>query len=262
MRADVYLFASGNAKSRQGAKALIESGNVLLDGVKILKPSFNIDENAEHTVLIINKPKFVSRGGEKLDFALSSFGVDVSDKSCIDIGASTGGFTDCLLQRGARSVCAVDSGHSQLDISIAGDERVTPIEKYNARFMQESDFPHKFDIAVMDVSFISQTLIHRGIFDVLHDGGMLISLVKPQFECGRAALNSQGVVRSAADRMYAIERVVQSAVLSGFSVLDITRSPIEGGSGNAEYLLLSVKSDAPQNMLTTEKIKSVLSAKK
>ena len=257
MRADVYLFASGNAKSRQNGKVLIEAGNVLIDGKKILKPSVEIDENSEHIVEIINKPKFVSRGGEKLDFALESFGVDVNEKICIDIGASTGGFTDCLLQRGASQIYAVDSGHSQLDLTIESDERVVSIEKYNAKFMSNRDFPVKFDIAVMDVSFISQTLIHAGIFDVLKDDGMLISLVKPQFECGKNALNSQGVIKKTSYHEEAIFRVIDNAFLVGFSPIDIVKSPIEGGSGNVEFLVCFKKSKTPQIHIKEDKIKSI-----
>ena len=122
MRADTYVFVSGNAKSRQNAKILIENGNVLLDGKKIAKPSQDIDETISHTIEIINKPRFVSRGGEKLDFAIEKFNINPSGLTCIDIGASTGGFTDCLLQRGAGLVYAVDSGHSQLDTSIYSNE--------------------------------------------------------------------------------------------------------------------------------------------
>ena len=144
MRADVYLFNSGNAKSRQNAKVLIEAGNVLIDGKKVTKPALEIDELIEHTVEIVNKSKFVSRGGEKLDFALEKFNIDVKNCVCIDIGASTGGFTDCLLQRGAKKIYAVDSGHSQLDASIENNERVISIEKFNAKFMTNDDFDGAF----------------------------------------------------------------------------------------------------------------------
>ena len=257
MRADVYLFASGNAKSRQNGKVLIEAGNVIIDGKKILKPSFEIDENSEHKVDIINKPRFVSRGGEKLDYAIESFGIDVNGKTCIDIGASTGGFTDCLLQRGAKKVYAVDSGHSQLDLTIESDNRVVSIEKYNAKFMKSADFPIKFDLAVMDVSFISQALIHSGIYEVLGDDGILISLIKPQFECGKNALNSQGIVKKTSHHEEAIYKVVDSAFVVGFSVMDIVRSPIEGGSGNVEFLACFKKTDTPHNYLKEDKIKSI-----
>ena len=257
MRADIYLFSSGNAKSRQNAKILIESGNVIIDGKKITKPALEIDELTEHKVEIINKSRFVSRGGEKLDFALEKFNVCVLDAICIDIGASTGGFTDCLLQKGAKLVYAVDSGHSQLDPAIENDKRVISIEKFNAKFMKKDDFPLMFDIAVMDVSFISQTLIHSSVNEVLKDDGVLISLVKPQFECGKNALNSHGIVKKASHHKDAIFKVIDSALLCGFSCMDIIRSPIEGGSGNVEFLIYLKKSSHPKNYIDENKVKLI-----
>ena len=258
MRADTYIFNSGNAKSRQNAKNLIENGNVLIDGRKILKPSQDIDDAIAHNIEIINKPRFVSRGGEKLDFALESFNIDVKDLLCLDVGASTGGFTDCLIQRGARLVYAVDSGHSQLDTSIELNEKVISIEKYNAKFMQREDFPSQFDIVVMDVSFISQTMIHRGIYSVLDYNGTFVSLIKPQFECGKSALNSHGVVKKSNYHIQAINRVIDSALINGFSCIDIIRSPIEGGSGNVEFLACFVKSQKPENRISENKIKQII----
>ncbi len=258
MRADTYIFTCGYAKSRQNAKILIDNGNVLLDGKKISKPSQEIDDNVSHNVEIMNKPRFVSRGGEKIDFALESFGIDVNGKVCIDVGASTGGFTDCLLQRGAKLVYAVDSGHSQLDPTIESNEKVVSIEKYNAKFMTNDDFECNFDVAVMDVSFISQTLIHSGIQSVLADNGIFISLIKPQFECGKSALNSHGVVKKSTHHMQAIVRVIDSALINGFTCVDIVRSPIEGGSGNVEFLACFVKSLSPENKITEQKIKQII----
>ena len=261
MRIDVYLFTHDHVKSRQSAKVLIENGNVKIDGKKISKPSFDIDETLDHTVEITEKPRFVSRGGEKLDFALDSFAIDPRGLSVIDIGASTGGFTDCLLQRGVGEIYAVDSGHGQLDPSIESDERVVSVEKYNAKFMSKEDFPTLFDIAVMDVSFISQTYIHKGIADVLKDGGVLISLIKPQFECGKVALNSKGVVKKSSYHAQAIARVIDSALICGFSCMDIVRSPIEGGSGNVEFLGYFVKSEKSVNYVSENKIKLLIQAK-
>ncbi len=258
MRADTYIFNSGNAKSRQNAKVLIENGNVILDGKKVLKPSQEIDETLSHSVEIINKPRFVSRGGEKLDYALEKFDIDVSGSVCIDVGASTGGFTDCLLQRGAKTVYAVDSGHSQLDSSIENNANVISMEKYNAKHMQEEDFPCRFDIAVMDVSFISQTLIHKGVYSVLTDNGILISLIKPQFECGKSALNSHGVVKKSSYRFQAIERVITSALLQGFTCVNIVRSPIEGGSGNVEFLAYFKKTEKSENRVSENLIKQII----
>lgn len=257
MRADIYLFNFGYAKSRQNAKTLIESGNVIIDNIKIPKPSFDIDESTYHKVDIINKPRFVSRGGEKLAHALDIFKISALNKTCLDIGASTGGFTDCLLQNGAKTVYAIDSGHSQLDPLLEDDERVISYEKFNARFMTSEDFPCKFDLIVMDVSFISQTLIHPSIATVLKDGGEFISLIKPQFECGKAALNSQGIVKSAKQHARAIHTVIDSATICGLSCIDLTVSPIVGGSGNVEYLAHFIKCDKIENLVTEIKINSV-----
>ena len=261
MRADIYIFSQGKAKSRQNAKALIESGNVIVDGIKLSKPSQDIDGSIYHQIEIINKPKFVSRGGEKLDFALNAFAINPYDSVCIDIGASTGGFTDCLLQRGASLVYAIDSGHSQLDPLIKDNEKVISIEKFNARFMEKEDFPCSFDLAVMDVSFISQTLIHQAINNVLKDNGILISLIKPQFECGRNALNSKGVVKKTSDYIYAINRVIDSAMICGFSCIDVTISPIVGGSGNTEFLIYLKKTASPANLISENKIKQIAQSK-
>ena len=257
MRADIYVFNSGNAKSRQNAKILIENGNVLIDGKKVNKVSQDIDDTISHNIEIINKPRFVSRGGEKLDFALERFDINVDGTVCLDVGASTGGFTDCLLQRGASAVYAIDSGHSQLDVSIELNEKVISIEKYNAKFMQENDFPCKFDIAVMDVSFISQTMIHQGIYSVLKDNGIFVSLIKPQFECGKSALNSHGIVKKSSYHIQAINRVIDNALINGFACIDIIRSPIEGGSGNVEFLALFQKSKSPENKISENKIKQI-----
>ena len=261
MRADFYLFTFGEAKSRQNAKILIEGGNVKIDGKVILKPSSDIDESIEHTVEIINRPRFVSRGGEKLEHALDAFGISVNGAVCIDIGASTGGFTDCLLQRGASLVYAVDSGYNQLDPNIYEDDRVVSIEKYNARFIQFEDFNKKFDVAVMDVSFISQTFIHQGLNSVLNDDAFLISLIKPQFECGKSALNYHGIVKSKNDHIKAINKVIDNAIICGYSCIDITRSPIEGGSGNVEFLMCLKKSSTPINQIADTKIKQITQAK-
>ena len=257
MRVDQYLHKYGFTKSRQNAKVLIEDGNVVIDSKLITKASLDVDEAIEHNVQILNKVRFVSRGGEKLDFAIERFNVNVQDKICIDIGASTGGFTDCLLQRGATLIYAVDSGHGQLDESINNDKRVISIEKYNAKFMRSDDFPQQFDIAVMDVSFISQTLLHKGINSVLKDGGYLISLIKPQFECGKKALNSNGIVKNRTYHKQAIESVIDNACICGFSCIDVIRSPIEGGSGNVEFLILLQKSTNPVNLINENKIKNI-----
>lgn len=261
MRADLYLFSHGYTKSRQAAKLLIENGGVVLDSKTLNKPSLEIDESTEHSVQILQRQRFVSRGGEKLDFALERFSLDPKDAIAIDVGASTGGFTDCLLQRGAEKVYAVDSGHGQLDAALASDERVVLVEKYNARYMKKEDFPAPFDIAVMDVSFISQTQIHAGVYSVLKEGGVFITLIKPQFEAGRSALNSKGIVKNATYHKLAIERVIESALSVGFSCVDLISSPIEGGDGNVEYLAYLIKEKTPENHVTENKIKNIIKSK-
>ncbi len=236
MRADLYIFTVGKAKSRSAAKALIEAGAVLLDGKPLSKPAEDVDESAEHTVEITQTEKFVGRGGLKLEAALDAFKIDVRGLDAIDIGASTGGFTDCLLQRGAESVIAVDSGEGQLDVRLALDPRVTNIEKYNARELSRDVASNGVDLAVMDVSFISQTLILPAIPKVLRPGGIAVTLIKPQFEAGRAAVGKGGIVKNKRDRLLSILRVRDAASLIGLSMTDIIVSPITGGDGNVEYL--------------------------
>ena len=181
MRADIYLTNSGAVKSRSRAKELIDLHVVRIDGKIIDKPSTEIDGGAEHSIIIESVEKYVSRGGLKLEAALDSFGIDVNGMTALDIGASTGGFTDCLLKRGAASVVSVDAGSGQLDKTLLNDMRVTSIEKYNARELSAKIIPTGADIVVMDVSFISQTLIIPNIPSVMRDGGIFISLIKPQF---------------------------------------------------------------------------------
>ncbi len=247
MRADLYIFKDGYAKSRSAAKALIEAGAVLLDGVVLAKPSEEINERQEHTVVITHTERFVGRGGLKLEAALDAFSLDVSGYDAIDIGASTGGFADCLLQRGAKSVIALDSGEGQLDTSLVNDARVTNIEKYNARNLSSDIASNGVDIAVMDVSFISQTLILPNISSILRTGGIVVTLIKPQFEAGRAAIGKGGIVKNKRDRFMSIIRVRDSATLSGIYMTDIIVSPITGGDGNIEYLAKFENNGQPLN---------------
>lgn len=242
MRADIYLFEYGYTKSRSAARALIDGGGVRIDGVIVKKASEQIDESSEHDIEL-EAERFVCRGGLKLEHALEVFGIDVGGSVCIDIGASTGGFTDCLLSRGAKKVYAVDSGHGQLAPSLLARDDVVNIEGYNARDLKKEDFDLLFDIAVMDVSFISQTYMHGGIYSVTSDEGLLISLIKPQFEAGREAVKKGGIVKSASDRERAILRVIDSAAAVGFFCAGILRSPIDGGDGNMEYLALFTKKE-------------------
>ena len=239
MRADSYLTVNGFVESRTRAARLISEGKILIDGKKIAKPSEEIVD-CEHEILITEADAYVGRGGLKLEAALEGFGIDVSGKRCIDVGASTGGFTDCLLQNGAATVYAVDSGRGQLHSSLLSDPRVVNIEGYNARELSSYELGI-FDIAVMDVSFISQTLIHPALATVLRDGAVFISLIKPQFEAGRSALGKNGIVKNKKDREAAILKVVESAGICGFELSGLKNSPITGGDGNREYLALFIR---------------------
>ena len=234
MRLDIYLVEKGFCESRSRAARLISEGKIVLDGKSASKAGQEVSLG-EHTVEITEMDRYVGRGGLKLEGALDFFGIQVTGKRCIDVGASTGGFTDCLLQRGAAHVCAVDSGRGQLHQRILDDIRVTNIEGFNARELTPDTFG-QFDIAVMDVSFISQTLIHGALRSVMKDGAIFISLIKPQFEAGKSALGKGGIVKKASDREVAIKRVLESAAICRFETLGVIRSPIEGGDGNIEYL--------------------------
>lgn len=241
MRLDYYL-SQINCISRSKAKSLIDEGCVTVDDKIVKKPSFEIDETAEHIVSVDDSANpYVSRGGLKLKGALDAFKVDVKDKVCADIGASTGGFTDCLLKHGAKRVYAVDSGTDQLVNTLKCDPRVVSMEKFNARDLRYDTFGELCSIAVADLSFISQTYVLEGIAAVLENGGEYIGLIKPQFECGRAAIGKGGIVKKATDHLYAIERVTDFAVNVGFEVMNVILSPIRGGDGNREFLMYAVK---------------------
>ena len=232
MRLDVYLTEQGKAESRARAKRLIESGAVLLDGIVIDRPAAEVKGTPEITV---RAERFVGRGGEKLEAALTLFGVDPTGLRALDIGASTGGFTDCLLQNGAARVVALDAGCGQLHPRLLADPRVINIEKYNARALSADDVGEA-ELVVMDVSFISQTYILPRIPAVLSKGGRVITLIKPQFEAGRGALNKKGIVKSPRDRLLAVKRVLSAAAECGLTCRGLAPSPILGGDGNKEYL--------------------------
>ena len=236
MRLDLFLFEEGYVSSRTEAKGKILEGLISVDGETVTKPSFDVCEDA---VIEIKKTenKYVSRGGLKLEGALAEFKIDVTGKKAIDIGASTGGFTDCLLQNGASSVIAIDSGSSQLSARLIKDERVFSIEHYNARYLKSEDIPYIPDLAVMDVSFISATYIIPSLYNTLSDGSDFVCLVKPQFEVGRANVGKGGIVKSEEARRLALNKVIYFAKTVGFSYIAHMVSPIKGGDGNVEYLV-------------------------
>jgi 23S rRNA (cytidine1920-2'-O)/16S rRNA (cytidine1409-2'-O)-methyltransferase len=253
MRLDVYLFQNGYASSRERAKRLILEGAVTLDGQTVKKPSLEIE--GEHAITVTEE-NFVGRGGEKLDAALRCFHVDPTGLCAIDIGASTGGFTDCLLGHGAKHVTAVDAGCGQLHPKLIADPRVTNIEKYNARNLSVRDVGC-FDLAVMDVSFISATYIIPQFPALMNEGGEAICLVKPQFEVGRAMIGKGGIVRDPSAHASAIKRVCTSAEGVGLYPVAIIPSPIEGGDGNREFLLHLVRQPGRGEVLTDEQILKV-----
>ena len=240
-RADVYLSRSGWFSSRERARAAIAEGAVTIDGEVVKKPSKPIDDEKEHDVRIgAGVCLYASRGGLKLESAIERFDLagEIKGAVCVDIGASTGGFTDCLLTYGAAAVYAVDCGSGQLVPRLRADERVIVIENFNARRLSPDDVGGVHPIVTMDVSFISQTFIYPNVRSVLSRGGALISLIKPQFECGRQALGKNGVVRDGRVRSAAIEKCRQAAALEGLMMMDAVESPIRGGDGNIEYTAL------------------------
>lgn len=245
MRIDVYLAAHGHAASRTRAQQLISSGSVTLDGRVVGRASEDVDETLPHTLTVGQDMPYVGRGGCKLEGALDAFSLDVSGAWALDVGASTGGFTDCLLRRGAARVYAIDAGVGQLAATLRSDSRVVNVEKCNARYLRadmlDEAFAHRggADVVVMDVSFISQTCILPVLPPLLQKDARVITLVKPQFEVGKSGVGKGGIVKDAAWRRAAIERVVQGAATAGLLPLRVIRSPIEGGDGNVEYLMLA-----------------------
>ena len=236
MRLDKALVAGGVCRSRTEAQALLAAGLISVNGRRGLKASA---DTAEDAVLARHDagPRFVSRGALKLDGALTEFKIDVSGLNALDVGASTGGFTECLLHRGAASVIAVDVGHGQMAAQLASDPRVQSREGVNARSLTPADFPHPFGIIVVDVSFISLSLILPALMPLLADTGNLVCLVKPQFEVGAGHLGKGGIVREAKARAEAVERIANAAHALGLRETGRTVSPIEGSDGNVEFLL-------------------------
>jgi len=237
MRLDVFLYDAGFVQSRTEGRNAVTSGAVLVDGKVITKPAFDVTGLEEKVLFDRSKKKYVSRGGLKLDGALYGFCVSAEDKLALDIGASSGGFTDCLLKHGAKHVVAVDAGEGQLVSVLQSDPRVTSIEHFNARYMEISDLPYRPNLAVMDVSFISSTLIIPAVYRVLDENADYILLVKPQFEVGREYVGKGGIVKDEKAQSAALCRVIDFAESIGFTHQNTMVSPILGGDGNLEYLV-------------------------
>lgn len=234
-RLDILVVSRGLVESRQKAKACIMSGEVFVDEVRCDKPGTLFNHDAQIEVRS-KRIKYVSRGGYKLEKALDVFKVDPEGVTALDAGASTGGFTDCLLQRGASRVYAADVGYGQLAWSLRCDSRVVCMERTNVRYLTRDDLGESVDLAVMDLSFISVQLILPAVASVLKDGGRVICLVKPQFEAGRDKVGKKGVVREPAVHAEVLRDFCSGAEKKGFSVKGLSFSPIKGPEGNIEYL--------------------------
>jgi 23S rRNA (cytidine1920-2'-O)/16S rRNA (cytidine1409-2'-O)-methyltransferase len=237
-RIDKLLVERGLADSRTKAQAMVMAGVVLVDEQRVEKPSHQFDPNSSIRIKGGDDPtaRYVGRGGLKLEAALREFQIDVAGFYCLDVGASTGGFTDCLLQNGARAVVAIDVGHNQIDWRLRNDPRVDVREGVNARYLQREDFAQQFDLAVMDVSFISATKVLPAIVPLLVPAGSIVTLIKPQFEVGRGEVGGGGIVRDPEKRLRVIEEVNDAARALGLEVMKVIESPITGADGNVEYL--------------------------
>ena len=246
VRLDVEMVNRGLCPSREKARALILAGEVRVNGIRADKAGQEIAEGAE-IVVIEDAIPFVSRGGLKLDKAIRTFPIDLNDRVCADIGASTGGFTDVMLKNGAKHVYSIDVGYGQLDWSLRNDERVTVMERTNARFMEPSWFPDPISFASIDVSFISLRLILPPLFACLQDGGETVALIKPQFEAGRSEIGKNGVVRDASVHERVIRDILAFSQSIGFTPMGLSFSPITGPKGNVEFLLYIMKG-CPKNV--------------
>jgi 23S rRNA (cytidine1920-2'-O)/16S rRNA (cytidine1409-2'-O)-methyltransferase len=236
IRLDQLLFKKGITETREKARALIIEGKVLVNGNKVEKPGSMVDESSEIKLCGETLP-YVSRGGLKLEHAIKHFSIDIKDKVAIDIGASTGGFTDCLLQHGAKRVYAVDVGYGQLAWKLRTDPRVVAIERTNIRYMEREKIPEPVDIATVDVSFISLKLVIPKLLEFLKPSGEIVALIKPQFEVGKGEVEKGGIVRSEEKRTKAVENIKDSFESLSLKVIGVVESPIKGQKGNIEYLI-------------------------
>lgn len=242
-RLDVLLVQQGLANSRELAKAYIMAGNVYVDGQKEDKAGTKVAVTAKLEVKG-NQRKYVSRGGYKLEKAMDVFSIRLDGKICLDIGASTGGFTDCMLQNGASKVYAIDVGYGQFAWKLRNDERVVCLEKTNVRYVTHEQVPDEGDFASIDVSFISLTKVLPAVLGVLGEKGQLVCLIKPQFEAGREKVGKKGVVRDSSVHREVIEMIVEYARTQSLGILGLDFSPIKGPEGNIEYLIYLDKSQS------------------
>ncbi len=251
-RLDVLLVSRGLATSREKAKAIIMAGDVFVNGQREDKPGTSFDESKITSLEVKgDELPYVSRGGLKLEKAMKSFDLKLDGFICMDIGASTGGFTDCMLQNGAVKVYSVDVGHGQLAWKLRSDERVVCMEKTNFRYLTREDIEDDLDFASVDVSFISLTKILIPARKLLKDGGEMVCLIKPQFEAGREKVGKKGVVREPEIHKEVIDKVIDFADIIGFKVLNLEFSPVRGPEGNIEYLVY-IRKDESRNAEVSE----------
>ena len=251
-RLDVLLVRRNLAASREKAKAIIMSGNVFVDGQREDKAGTTFPEEVQIEVRGHTLP-YVSRGGLKLEKALKHFDVSVEGKVCTDVGSSTGGFTDCMLQNGARKVYAIDVGRGQLDWKLRQDPRVVCMEKTNIRYVTPEDLGEPVEFSSIDVSFISLTKVLQPIRNYLSEDGEIVALIKPQFEAGREKVGKKGVVREKSTHLEVIAKVIGYAVSIGFFVQELEFSPIKGPEGNIEYLVHLKKTECPGSLIDEKK---------
>lgn len=244
LRLDILLHKKGLAVSREKARAMILAGEIKVNGIRFDKPGSSVDEEAEIIVEPCS-PRYVSRGGFKLEKAIIDFEIDFSRKLVLDVGASTGGYTDCALKNGAKKVYALDVGYGQLDWTLRNDPRVVNIERTNIRYFSLEDLGEKIDIVTMDVSFISTTLVFPVIRELLKDDGVVISLIKPQFEAGREKVGKKGVVRDPAVHRDVLLNCIDYARKEDLYCTAISFSPIKGPKGNMEFFILLKRQAEP-----------------
>lgn len=257
LRLDSAVFELGISESREKAKALIMAGQIYVNGMKAIKPGMTVN-SSDKIELRGNTLPYVSRGGLKLEKAMEVFPITLKDKVCMDIGASTGGFTDCMLQNGAVKVYSIDVGYGQLAWKLRSDSRVVNLERTNFRYVTNEQIPESIDFASIDVSFISLKLIFPALMPLLKTDGECVCLVKPQFEAGKDKVGKKGVVRERATHIEVIENVIGYASDNGFSVLNLVFSPVKGPEGNIEYLLYIKKADEKTCAVDSEMIERVV----
>ncbi|MBR1749591.1 MAG: TlyA family RNA methyltransferase [Ruminococcus sp.] len=254
MRLDSFLHDKGLVKSRERAKKIIISGNVSVNGSSVTKPSSDVCDTDD---VVINDDycKYVGRGGLKLEGAIKEFSIDITGLVCADIGASTGGFTDCMLQNGAKKVYAVDVGHGQLDGSLRDDKRVVDLEGVNVRYLEPDIFDEKPSFISCDLSFISLKLVMEKLIGVLADDGSMVVLIKPQFEVGRSAIGKNGIVNDKKAHIRMLDEMLMYFYSLGIVTLGLTYSSVTGGDGNIEYLAyLSLNDEADFSAFDTKEL--------